>query len=165
MLTSPMTPKKPESAPSAERSRIMRAVRSVNTRPEMTVRRLLHAMGYRYRLHRRDLPGAPDIVFPGRRKLIFVHGCFWHGHDCARGARAPAANADYWRSKIARNVARDADHLAALRLAGWDVLIVWECQLKVRERPALTALLRDFLEDATTPVDAPPATAPAALPE
>ncbi|TCO10199.1 T/G mismatch-specific endonuclease [Camelimonas lactis] len=135
----------------------MRAVRSVDTRPEMVVRRLLHAMGYRYRLHRRDLPGAPDIVFPGRRKLIFVHGCFWHGHDCARGARMPAANADYWRSKIARNLVRDADHLAALRQAGWQALVIWECQLKVRDRPALTALLRAFLEDAAPPETAPPA--------
>ncbi|MGV2981941.1 very short patch repair endonuclease [Camelimonas sp. ID_303_24] len=156
-----MTPKKPDgkpdSAPSPTRSRIMRAVRSTDTRPEMTVRRLLHAMGYRYRLHRRDLPGAPDIVFPGRRKLIFVHGCFWHGHDCARGARMPASNADYWRGKIGGNVTRDATHLAALRQAGWRVLIVWECQLKLRERPALTALLRDFMEDAVTSAPPPPA--------
>jgi len=152
-----MTLKKPDSAPSPERSRVMRAVRSVDTRPEMIVRRLLHAMGYRYRLHRRDLPGAPDIVFPGRRKLIFVHGCFWHGHDCARGARMPAANADYWRSKIARNLVRDADHLAALRQAGWQALVIWECQLKVRDRPALTALLRAFLEDAAPPGATPPA--------
>jgi len=152
-----MTLKKPDSAPSPERSRVMRAVRSVDTRPEMIVRRLLHAMGYRYRLHRRDLPGAPDIVFAGRRKLIFVHGCFWHGHDCARGARMPAANADYWRSKITRNLARDADHLAALRQAGWQPLVVWECQLKVRDRPALTALLRAFLEDAAPPGVTPPA--------
>ena len=123
----------------------------------MIVRRLLHAMGYRYRLHRRDLPGAPDIVFPGRRKLIFVHGCFWHGHDCARGARMPAANADYWRSKIARNLVRDADHLAALHQAGWQALVIWECQLKVRDRPALTALLRAFLEDAAPPGATPPA--------
>lgn len=137
----------------------MRAVRSVDTRPEMVVRRWLHAMGYRYRLHRRDLPGAPDIVFPGRRKIIFVHGCFWHGHNCARGARMPVANADYWRSKIARNVTRDAGHIAALRQAGWDVLIVWECQLKVRERPALTALLRNFLESGASPETPPTAQA------
>lgn len=123
----------------------MRAVRSVNTKPEMLVRRLLHAMGYRYRLHRRDLPGAPDIVFPGRRKVIFVHGCFWHGHDCARGARMPATNVDYWRSKIERNVTRDADNIAELQQAGWAVLVVWECQLKAGQRNELTSRLKEFL--------------------
>lgn len=124
----------------------MRAVRSRDTKPELVVRRLLHAMGYRYRLHRRDLPGAPDIVFPGRRKIIFVHGCFWHGHDCARGARLPATNVDYWRSKIARNVTRDADNIAALKAAGWEVLVVWECQLKARDRHVLAPLLQGFLD-------------------
>lgn len=127
----------------------MRAVRSVNTKPEMTVRRLLHGMGYRYRLHRRDLPGAPDIVFPGRRKVIFVHGCFWHGHDCARGARMPATNVDYWRSKIGRNVERDARSIAELQQAGWSVLIVWECQLKVAQRDELNSRLKEFLGTVT----------------
>ena len=78
----------------------MRAVKSRDTAPEIVVRRIVHALGFRYRLHRRDLPGAPDLVFPGRRKVVFVHGCFWHGHDCPRGARAPKTNADYWRGKI-----------------------------------------------------------------
>lgn len=119
----------------------------------MLVRRLLHAMGYRYRLHRRDLPGAPDIVFPGRRKVIFVHGCFWHGHNCARGARIPATNVDYWRSKIGRNVARDAGNIAELQQAGWSVLIVWECQLKVGQRDELNSRLKEFLENVTPCVD------------
>jgi DNA mismatch endonuclease (patch repair protein) len=112
------------------RSSVMRRVKGKDTAPEMTVRRLLTRMGLRYRLHRPDLPGKPDIVMPGRKLAIFVHGCFWHGHDCARGARAPKANAEYWRAKIARNRARDLDHGAALRARGWRVLTLWECALK-----------------------------------
>ncbi len=121
----------------------MRAVRSRDTAPEMQVRRMLHAMGYRYRLHRADLPGKPDIVFAARRRAIFVNGCFWHGHDCRRGARIPATNAAYWRAKIARNVARDRETLARLAALGWAALVVWECDL--RERDALTARLSGFL--------------------
>jgi DNA mismatch endonuclease (patch repair protein) len=117
-----------------QRSRIMRAVKGVDTAPELTVRRLAHGMGYRFRLHRKDLPGKPDLVFPRLRKVVFVHGCFWHGHDCARGARAPRANAEYWGSKIARNSARDADHIAALKKSGWRVAVIWECELKQPKR-------------------------------
>lgn len=117
-----------------QRSRIMRAVKGADTAPEMTVRRLVHAMGYRFRLHRKDLPGKPDLVFPRLRKVIFVHGCFWHGHDCARGARAPKANAEYWRAKIQRNSARDADHIRALKKAGWRSSIIWECALREPKR-------------------------------
>ena len=120
----------PAEAPDAARSRIMRAVRGRDTGPERALRRLLHGLGYRFRLHRKGLPGTPDLVFPARRKAIFVHGCFWHGHDCKRGARAPKRNADYWRAKIARNVARDEAQQAALAAAGWDSLVVWECALK-----------------------------------
>jgi len=108
----------------------MQAVKSKNTAPEMRLRKMLHAQGYRYRLHRRDLPGCPDLVFPGRKKIVFVHGCFWHGHDCARGARAPKTNQDYWLPKIARNRARDAASVAALASAGWQVLTIWECELR-----------------------------------
>ena len=86
----------------------MRAVKSHDTKPELLVRRAIHCMGYRYRLHRKDLPGKPDVVFPSRKKIIFVHGCFWHGHDCARGARMPKSNRSYWVSKISRNRERDA---------------------------------------------------------
>jgi DNA mismatch endonuclease (patch repair protein) len=120
-------------APAAERSAIMRAVKSQNTGPEMIVRRLAHALGYRFRLHRKDLPGSPDLVFPARKKAVFVHGCFWHGHDCARGARMPKANAEYWTAKIARNRARDERAFAELAALGWDPLIVWECELKDRD--------------------------------
>src|SRR6195952_1943691 len=97
-----------------KRSQVMARVRGRDTKPEMLVRRLLTAMGVRYRLHRKDLPGAPDIVMAGRKLAIFVHGCFWHGHDCARGARVPKANRDYWLAKVGRNRARDIDHRAAL---------------------------------------------------
>ncbi len=113
-----------------QRSRIMRAVRGVDTAPEMAVRRMVHGMGYRFRLHRRDLPGKPDLVFPRLYRVVFVHGCFWHGHDCARGARAPKANAEYWRAKIARNGARDSANMAALKNAGWRTAVIWECELK-----------------------------------
>ena len=113
-----------------QRSAVMRRVKSRDTGPERRVRRLLTRLGYRYRLQRAELPGRPDIVFAGRRLVLFVHGCFWHGHDCRRNARPPKANAAYWDSKIARNRARDA--LTAQRLTdlGWRALIVWECELK-----------------------------------
>ncbi len=114
----------------ARRSRIMRAVKGRNTSPELLVRSLVHRQGYRFRLHRKNLPGSPDLVFAGRRKVIFVHGCFWHGHHCKRGARVPKSNRAYWKAKIARNVARDARSLRQLKEAGWRVLILWECELK-----------------------------------
>ncbi|MGS1015514.1 very short patch repair endonuclease [Allosphingosinicella humi] len=117
-------------APSELRSRMMRAVRSKNTTPELKLRRLLHRAGFRFRLHRKDLPGSPDLAFPSRKAVIFVHGCFWHGHDCKRGARAPKSNADYWRAKIARNVERDGRSLDGLQAAGWRAATVWECELK-----------------------------------
>jgi DNA mismatch endonuclease (patch repair protein) len=121
----------------------MRRVKGRDTGPELTVRRLLWDAGYRYRLHRKDLPGKPDIVLPGRRAAVFVHGCFWHGHDCARGARRPKANADYWKAKIARNVDRDARVQTELADAGWRPLTVWECEL--RDPVALEARLREAL--------------------
>jgi DNA mismatch endonuclease (patch repair protein) len=125
------------------RRRTMQAVKSVNTEPEMIVRRMIHAQGFRYRLHRRDLPGCPDLVFPRTRKIIFVHGCFWHGHDCARGARMPKTNADYWSAKISRNRARDAKAKKQLRAHGWSVVVIWECETgseNLRDR------LAEFLE-------------------
>lgn len=108
----------------------MRAVRSCDTGPEMIVRRLIHRLGYRYRLHRKDLPGKPDLVFPSRWKVIFVHGCWWHGHRCARGNRIPKTNFDYWIGKIERNRTRDVKNGSALRAGGWDVLVLWECELR-----------------------------------
>lgn len=122
----------------------MRRVKAQDTKPERAVRALLRELGHTgYRLHRKDLPGRPDVAFVGRRKAIFVHGCFWHGHTCKRGARQPKTNAEYWRAKIARNMARDAAALAALEAQGWAATIVWECDL--RERGALAERLRQFL--------------------
>jgi DNA mismatch endonuclease (patch repair protein) len=113
-----------------KRSAVMRRVKGRDTTPELTVRRALTGLGARYRLHRADLPGKPDIVMPGRRLVLFVHGCFWHGHDCARGARVPKQNRDYWLGKVARNRARDAASREALVALGWRVETIWECDLK-----------------------------------
>ena len=117
-----------------DRSAVMRAVKSRDTSPERAVRALLRPIAPGYRLHRADLPGKPDIVYAGRKVAIFVHGCFWHGHDCARGARSPKTNAAYWQAKIARNRARDAKTLAAYAAMGWRTLVVYECEVKDRER-------------------------------
>lgn len=130
----------------AKRSSVMRQVKSADTRPEQIVRKLLTCLGARYRLQRRDLPGSPDIVLPGRRLAIFVHGCFWHGHDCARGARVPKANRDYWVAKVARNRARDISTRDQLEALGWRVETIWECELK--DRPALTDRLSTLLQAA-----------------
>jgi DNA mismatch endonuclease (patch repair protein) len=133
-----------------QRRRIMRAVNNKNTGPEITVRRLLHAMGYRFRLHRKDLPGKPDIVLPRYRKVIFVHGCFWHWHGCSKG-KLPKSRLDYWRPKLEANVNRDMVKIQQLRSAGWDVLVVWQCELKDAE--ALTQRLQEFVEDSPEPID------------
>jgi len=125
--------------PPYDRSAVMRAVKSRDTGPERAVRALLRSIAPGYRLHRADLPGKPDVVYVGRRLAIFVHGCFWHGHDCVRGARMPKANAAYWRAKIARNRTRDVRTLAAYSAMGWRVLVVYECELK--DKAALTARL------------------------
>src|SRR5436309_15860256 len=107
----------------------MSAIRSKNTKPELRVRRAAHAMGLRFRLHRSDLPGNPDLVFPRRRLALFVHGCFWHGHGCKRGGSGPKSNTDYWGPKIKRNRARDTAAKAALEQLGWRVAVLWECEL------------------------------------
>ena len=128
-----------------DRSKVMRAVKSRNTEPEMTVRRLTHGMGYRYRLHRKDLPGKPDLAFSTRRKVIFVHGCFWHQHHCSRGARFPKSSRDYWIPKLRGNKQRDAEHQARLHDLGWDMLVIWECEMK--ELGAVQTRIRMFLEE------------------
>jgi DNA mismatch endonuclease (patch repair protein) len=127
----------------SDRSALMARIGNKDTRPERAVRRLVHQMGYRYRLHRHDLPGRPDLVFPGRRKIVFVHGCFWHRHDCRRGGGAKA-NADYWEAKISRNAARDRRNVLVLVEAGWKVHVVWECELKDLQR--VQRSLHEFLE-------------------
>jgi DNA mismatch endonuclease (patch repair protein) len=129
--------------PPEKRSAVMRRVKGKDTAPELKVRKALTALGARYRLHRKDLPGSPDIVLPGRRLVLFVHGCFWHGHDCARGARVPKANRDYWLAKVGRNRARDIASRGALEAAGWRVEVIWECDLK--DGGALEARLRNLL--------------------
>lgn len=135
----------PDQFSAAERSRVMRAVKSGDTTPELVVRRLVHALGYRFRLHRRDLPGTPDLVLPRYNKAIQVHGCFWHRHACDAGRSMPATRVDYWNAKFARNVARDRRNQRALRQLGWSVLVVWECQTRAANRGSLERRLTRFL--------------------
>jgi DNA mismatch endonuclease (patch repair protein) len=132
--------------PPEKRSAVMRRVKGKDTSPELAVRKALRALGARYRLHRADLPGKPDIVLPGRRLAIFVHGCFWHGHDCARGARVPKQNRDYWLGKVARNRDRDAASRGSLEAFGWRVETIWECEVK--DGAALTGRLSGILDQA-----------------
>lgn len=129
----------------AQRSERMGRVKDRNTRPELLVRHLVHGMGYRYRLHRRDLPGTPDLVFPGRRKVIFVHGCFWHRHPdpACKLARLPKSKHDFWMPKLEGNRRRDEDNEQELRALGWDILAIWECQLSRPEE--LRTRIREFL--------------------
>lgn len=138
--------------PSTIRARTMRAVKSRDTGLEMKVRRLVHSLGYRYRLHRRDLPGAPDLVFPARRAIIFVHGCFWRQHDCRRGARLPKTRREYWVPELRRTRRRDERNEAVLRSDGWRVLVVWECE--IGDRAVLEDRLREFLNSASAEPDA-----------
>jgi len=112
-----------------DRTENMRRIRSKGMVPELAVRSMVHGMGYRFRLHRKDLPGKPDLVFVSRRKVIFVHGCFWHSHDC-KVAHVPKSNPDYWVPKLQRNRLRDSKNLEALRSDGWQPLVIWECELK-----------------------------------
>lgn len=131
------------------RSRLMSHVRSKDTTPELQVRRQLHAMGYRFRLYRKDLPGKPDIVLPKYGAAIFVNGCFWHRHRGCKKASMPSTNVEFWNEKFRRNVARDRKNVGLLRRAGWRVLTVWECQTKDEER--LRAKLEDFLRGTQNP--------------
>jgi DNA mismatch endonuclease, patch repair protein len=126
-----------------QRSAVMRAVKSKDTAPERAVRRAAHALGLRFRLHRADLPGKPDLVFPARRVALFVHGCFWHGHDCPRGARMPQTNRAYWQAKIARNMTRDSVSSAALKKLGWTPRTIWECE--TRDAAALSRRIARLL--------------------
>jgi DNA mismatch endonuclease (patch repair protein) len=122
----------------------MRKVRGKDTTPEMKVRSALHRAGYRFRLHRRDLPGRPDIVLPGRRAVVFVHGCFWHRHPGCRAASSPSTRREFWQDKFERNVDRDRRNVEALAADGWSVHVVWECETKGR-RPAFWQDLANFL--------------------
>lgn len=127
-----------------ERSERMSRIRSKNTRAELIVRRLTHRMGFRYRLHDRRLPGTPDLVFRKRQKLIFVHGCFWHGHDCKLGDRVPKSRVKFWTEKFSANRTRDEKVARQIKGMGWRRLVVWECQLK--DQPRLTQRIRRFLD-------------------
>lgn len=134
----------PDNFDQSLRSRVMARVSGKDTKPEMIVRRLVHRMGYRYRLHARSLPGRPDLVLAKHRKVIFVHGCFWHGHEGCRRATRPTSNVKFWDHKLDANILRDATVRQALEQQGWEVLTVWECQTKNVE--ALRATLSDFLK-------------------
>jgi DNA mismatch endonuclease (patch repair protein) len=131
-----------------ERSRIMAAVKSKDTTPELFVRRLVHSLGYRYRLHVRSLPGTPDLVFPRLRKIINVNGCFWHLHECPR-CRVPSSRRDYWNAKLRRNAARDKQTQRKLRRDGWRVMVLWECQIGAAWQERLRARIVTFLESRT----------------
>lgn len=126
------------------RRRTMRAVRSKNTKPELLLRSMLHRAGYRFRLHRRDLPGTPDLVFPSRRKVIEVRGCFWHGHERCRRAKVPVTRREYWEQKLEANKARDVRNEHSLHALGWKLLIVWECELIDPEKASKR--VRGFLD-------------------
>ena len=137
---------------SATRSRMMTGIQSKNTKPELLVRRYLHAHGFRYRLHVRELLGSPDLVLPKYRVAIFVHGCFWHQHTGCRYATQPASNSERWRAKFQSNVERDGKNLAGLHAAGWRVLVVWECELKREPLERLQLLARQITQQT---VDSP----------
>ncbi len=130
---------------SEQRSANMAKIASRNTKPELAVRKMLHAAGYRYRLHDRKLPGTPDLVFPSRKKVVFVHGCFWHMHGCPRGKSTPKANAAFWQEKRLRNVGRDKAQMEELDALGWSVAIVWECEIRNLDNTlrSLELFLRD----------------------
>lgn len=113
-----------------KRSEVMSLIRSKHTRPELIVRSMLHRMGFRFRLHRRDLPGEPDIVLPKHKSAIFVHGCFWHFHKNCRDGKIPQSNQEYWRPKLEGNARKDEQALSALRADGWNTLVIWECELR-----------------------------------
>jgi DNA mismatch endonuclease (patch repair protein) len=127
-----------------DRSANMRAIRSKGMRPELAVRHLVHRMGYRYRLHKKDLPGKPDLVFAPRRKIIFLHGCFWHAHKNCKVAHVPKSNPEYWRPKLERNQARDEKNIESLAANGWKSLVIWECETRTQE--TLRNRLLDFLQ-------------------
>ncbi|MDY7587516.1 DNA mismatch endonuclease Vsr [Vibrio cholerae] len=126
-----------------ERSERMSRVRARDTKPEMKLRRLIHGMGFRYRLHRRDLPGKPDLVFPGRRSIIFMHGCFWHRHEGCGLARLPKSKRAFWSAKLEANKERDQKNISTLEAAGWRVLVIWECQL--RDEGGVREVVKEFL--------------------
>jgi len=127
-----------------QRRQNMAAIKGKNTKPEMVVRQLVHRLGYRYRLHRKDLPGKPDLFFPSRRKIIEVYGCYWHMHDCPYGRVVPKTNVEFWQTKRLSNVTRDKKNMKELAKQGWRVLILWECEVK--DTTKLQERIRQFLD-------------------
>lgn len=144
----PQRPHSRDALSLAERSALMGRIGPKDSKPELAVRRFLHRLGYRFRLHRKDLPGTPDIVFPVRRKAIFVHGCFWHRHPDCRYSSTPKTRTDFWLRKFADNIARDRRNVDQLEAAGWDVLTIWSCETTKVEM--LEDRLRSFLDSPTT---------------
>lgn len=129
------------------RSQIMGLIKGANTRPELAVRQLTHGLGYRFRLHRRELPGRPDLVFPGRKSVIFVHGCFWHQHEgCRKRSLSPKSNEEFWLKKLSRNRERDRENVSQLETLGWKVMVIWECEI------GNTVHLQDRLQSFLGPV-------------
>lgn len=112
-----------------QRKRCMASISGKNTKPELVVRKLIYSLGYRYRLHYSNLPGKPDLIFPGKRKVIFIHGCFWHRHDCKKGKSLPSNNSEFWQKKLADNQARDNKNISDLKKLGWNALVLWECRI------------------------------------
>lgn len=135
----------------AQRSYNMSRIRGKDTTPELVVRRLVHGMGFRYRLHVRSLPGKPDLVFTVRRKVILVHGCFWHRHDCRLGRPMPATRCDFWRAKFEGNLRRDAEQVRVLRRLGWRVMIIWQCDTESSKADRLARRIGVFLKGPTVP--------------
>ena len=133
--------------PSPERSALMAKIRACDTQPELYVRRFLHGQGYRFRLHARDLPGRPDIVFRSRRKAIFVHGCFWHRHEGCKRASMPKTRVAYWQQKFEANKNRDAVSVSALEEMGWKVMVIWECEIPTKDSGDLRKRLMNFLDE------------------
>jgi DNA mismatch endonuclease (patch repair protein) len=129
-----------------QRHRCMSAIRNKDTKPEKVVRRLVHSLGYRYRLQGSDLPGRPDLIFSGKRKVIFVHGCFWHRHSCNKGHSMPSTRIEFWRKKLEDNKERDKTNRLKLRKLGWKSLVIWECETKPSKKDKLKKRIREFLD-------------------
>lgn len=140
----------PDIVSSDNRSRMMSGIRGANTKPEILVRRVLHSHGLRFRLHRKDLPGKPDVVFVRQRTVIFVNGCFWHAHECST-FKWPKSNPEFWRQKLLGNRERDRRNLIALRDIGWRVIVVWECALRGKREVELKALFEQIVEEIRNP--------------